>query len=517
MSAKIITTVYDWLREMKIPVSKTYIKQKLLSHPDYPSLLSITDTLTDLRIENTAVQIEKDQLHEVDIPFLAHLNGNGGDFVIIRNRDNPDHQVPGFYKRWGGVIIAAEKPLNWINQENNDLLNKESKTAKVFILSLCIFGSFVFFSAIASFDWMKIGLELIAIAGIFVSWMVVSKDLGLENKIADQVCGKNADCNSVIHSTVGKLPFKIGWSDAGMIYFPFLLLTLLVASFTDSLVGIYPLLVLLAAMAMPITIVSIYYQRKVIKKWCRLCLITDILLWLQFFVLLPQTSNQLHYGFSKTIFIDTVLPIFLLFVIATTWLWLKALIKQNKKSEEENFASERFRRSQDIFYALLERQKKITVNPDGLGIIIGNPEATNTITKICNPYCGPCANAHPLIERLLEEKENLKVQILFTSPDDDKNIMTKPTKHLMALYEKNESQLIEKALDDWYGADKKDYDVFAGKYILNGELERQSDKLKAMRTWCIEMKIEFTPTFFINGYQLPKQYTIADVKYFLEE
>jgi protein-disulfide isomerase len=66
-------------------------------------------------------------------------------------------------------------------------------------------------------------------------------------------------------------------------------------------------------------------------------------------------------------------------------------------------------------------------------------------------------------------------------------------------------------------ADKKDYNVFADKYVLNGELEKQRDKLNAMKTWCDEVKIEFTPTFFINGYYLPKQYTIEDVKYFLEK
>jgi len=44
---------------MNIPVSKTFLREQLLSHPDYPSLLSITDTLNELHIENTALHNKK--------------------------------------------------------------------------------------------------------------------------------------------------------------------------------------------------------------------------------------------------------------------------------------------------------------------------------------------------------------------------------------------------------------------------------------------------------------------------
>lgn len=516
MSASISTTVYNWLREMKIPVSKTYIKQQLLSHPDYPSLLSITDTLTELKIENAAVQIQKDQLHEVDTPFLAHLNGNGGEFVILKNRDNIDQQFPGFYSRWGGVIIAAEKPLNWINKENSDWLKKDSKTVKALFFALSLLAFFIFFSNIVLFDLVKTSLFLIAVLGIFVSWMIVSKDLGFENKIADQVCGKDADCNSVIHSSKNKLSFDIGWSDGGIIYFPFLLMSLFITSFNIRVGGIYPLFVLLAAASIPLSIVSIYYQWKMIKKWCRLCLVTVALLWLQFIVLLPESINLLKYGFSKTAFIEIVQVSFILFLTTAAWLWLRPIIKKNKNLQGENFAAKRFSRNVDVFNALLEKQKKLNIKPEGLGITLGNPDAENTIIKVCNPYCGPCAKAHPIIDKLLDENDNLKVQILFTATDDEKDSTAKPVKHLMALYERN-GRVIQKALDDWYLADRKDYDAFAEKYILNDELEKQAKKLRSMKTWCDEVKIEFTPTFFINGYQLPKQYNIEELKYFLRK
>lgn len=41
MSVSLHTTVYNWLKELKIPVSRIYIELQLFSPSDYPSLLSI--------------------------------------------------------------------------------------------------------------------------------------------------------------------------------------------------------------------------------------------------------------------------------------------------------------------------------------------------------------------------------------------------------------------------------------------------------------------------------------------
>ena len=88
----------------------------------------------------------------------------------------------------------------------------------------------------------------------------------------------------------------------------------------------------------------------------------------------------------------------------------------------------------------------------------------------------------------------------------------------MAIAEENNQQLTKKALDDWYLAEKKDYRSFANRYPLNEKLlEQQNNKLAAMSSWCQEMKVKATPTFFWNGYQLPAAYSLEDLQYFLLE
>ena len=66
----------------------------------------------------------------------------------------------------------------------------------------------------------------------------------------------------------------------------------------------------------------------------------------------------------------------------------------------------RIKYNPQIFEALLLKQKKIEQCTESLGITLGDVSAKNTLIKVCNPYCGPCAKAHPEIEKLLEENKD---------------------------------------------------------------------------------------------------------------
>ncbi len=171
----------------------------------------------------------------------------------------------------------------------------------------------------------------------------------------------------------------------------------------------------------------------------------------------------------------------------------------------------------EIFDTLLKKQKAITVSPEGFGINMGNPGAANTIIKVCNPYCGPCATAHPKIEALLEQNKNVKATIIFRTTNNEANPALKPVRHLLAVAAEGNDTKTRQALDDWYLPAEKDYEVFAAKYIMNGELGRQGDKVEAMDKWCTANDITYTPTIFINGQQLPDAYSIEDLQYFLQE
>ena len=97
-----------------------------------------------------------------------------------------------------------------------------------------------------------------------------------------------------------------------------------------------------------------------------------------------------------------------------------------------------------------------------------------------------------------------------TSKMDD--LHAKTITHLLAINSKGNPKVTQEALDQWYSAEKRDYTAFAGRYPMNGELDQQQEKLFTMKTWCEEEGITHTPTFSINGYELPNEYRIADIK-----
>ena len=187
---------------------------------------------------------------------------------------------------------------------------------------------------------------------------------------------------------------------------------------------------------------------------------------------------------------------------------------QASKYEKRNYLQLKY--NDEVFWSLLYKQPSIIDNStDGLGITIGNPQAKHTIVKVCNPYCGPCATAHPELDKIIEQNPEVKAQIIFTATNNENDRAAKPVKHLLAIAEKGDEHITYQALDDWYLASQKDYDAFAAKYPMNGELIKQNEKLSKMKAWCDEVDIQFTPTIFINGYQLPKTYQIKDISYFI--
>lgn len=317
---------------------------------------------------------------------------------------------------------------------------------------------------------------------------------------------KTTNCSAILQSKEAKLFGIISWSEIGFFYFAGGLLFVIIMN-----EGSLHLLAWLNLLALPYTVFSVYYQGRIAKQWCRLCLTVQAFLLLEAAVFF---AGNCHQALSVNLtLLNSFLFAFGLPVIF--WVFVKPYLLQSKDGEEYKNRFFRMKKDGRIFEALLQKQKKINTSAEGLGIILGNPRAENTIIKVCNPYCGPCAKAHPIIHELVKTNSNIKVQMLFTATIDEKDYRNKPVMHLLAIDEKHDAALIDKALNDWYLTDKKDYDVFAAKYPMNDGLKQQESKVKAMKDWCDEVKIEFTPTFFVNGHQLPENYNIEELKYFL--
>src|SRR5690606_39515575 len=59
----------------------------------------------------------------------------------------------------------------------------------------------------------------------------------------------------------------------------------------------------------------------------------------------------------------------------------------------------KFKSQPGIFETLLAQSKKITIPPDDMGIIFKGEFAKHKVIKVCSPYCGPCSEIHPILEK----------------------------------------------------------------------------------------------------------------------
>lgn len=513
------TVLKTWLNKLNIRVSATLIKKQLKSHPDYPSLASITDVLDHLSIENCALEIKKDELHEIPTPFLAHLKSNGGEFVIVENRDILEQTYPGFFKNWDGIVVVTEKPENWEHRENEQWLQKERKENKVKGLLVGLLLTFPFCSALFAGKWTEPLLLLIALAGLFISWLISTKELGTSSKLAEKVCGKKDDCGAVIGSPKAKLLFGVTWGDIGVIWFFSLLIAVTTSVLAGENSGMVYLLSLFSAASIAFIFFSVYYQWRVEKKWCRLCLITISLLCAQLAVLFAPLFDS---PLQKVEIKETLLFFGILLAVSTIWFSLKHTLVQNAKLNDEVLEGIKLKRNDMVFQALLEGKRKAETHAWKYDLQMGKATAPLQVLVACNTYCGPCAHKHEKLHTIMEnygDKMGLTIRFAVTAKNkDDKR--TKSVQHILqhieeATESRNSGQraiYTREVLHQWFKL--MDLEKFIVKYPCK-EYRNVDDILATHEEWMMRNKIEYTPTIFINGRELPGQYNIEDIPWLI--
>lgn len=72
LADNIIATVVDLLKFLNIPTTTAEINQALKSHPEFPSLLSISEVLIEWGVQTEAVKGTITDLSKADCPGIVH-------------------------------------------------------------------------------------------------------------------------------------------------------------------------------------------------------------------------------------------------------------------------------------------------------------------------------------------------------------------------------------------------------------------------------------------------------------
>jgi uncharacterized membrane protein len=521
-----VLVVKALLQQLKVKVSINTINDTLQNHPDYPSFLSITDSLQKWNVESLAIQTSADKLDEIPVPFITSLKSGVFVTVIAANKQSVtvfnQHgkkevmERKSFLKTWTETIVVAEANEKSGESDYKKKLNQSiAKSIAYSLLPVSFLVAILWPFINGTVGIVSIAYLLLKLFGFTVSLLLLWYDIDKGNPLLKQICSgiQKANCNAVLNTKAASLFGILTWSEVGFFYFAGGLLFVAFAGNNE----IIPVLSSLSLLAFPYTFFSIYYQWKVVKQWCVLCLMVQAVLLLETILVLTGTQISAESTLAA-LNNNAIAAIISLAIPAISWLLLKPILKQLQVAKHEKRSYLQLKYNDQIFWSLLQKQKSILeYSTEGLGITIGNPKAKNTIVKVCNPYCGPCASAHPELEKVVSQNPHINAQIIFSVTANEDDYRAKPVKHFLAIAEKGNEQLAHKALDDWYLAPKKDYGLFANKYPMNGELKMQREKIEKMSDWCNKVGIQYTPTLFINGYELPKNYQLRDINYFLHD
>jgi thiol-disulfide isomerase/thioredoxin len=511
------------LEMLEVPFSKNYLQDQIDSHPEQESLLSISDTLTKYRVDSLAIQIGEDKLDQIPLPTVVQMNGDSypifscvskisEEKVTCLDSKGKSSEISRkeFVSNWTGVTLIVEKKEN-SSEPGYEKTKKEQLTYRSLILLLGTVGIILLVGIYGSLEGDRsymIGVwsfMLLKLTGLVISSFLLWTEVDKDNAAIKEFCssGKSVDCITVLDSfSIGGI---ISLSSVAFAYFFSGFSLLVITSFSVSSLNLLKLISFTGLLIVPI---SLYFQGIKIKKWCLLCLWISGILILEFVasqILLTNLDPPGMMGLSLFSFI----------FLASILGWLKLKPYLLSKGEKYKYKSKlaKFMSNSEIFEFLLSRSRKINSNPEGLGIFLKGKSSKYHVLKVCNPYCGPCVSTHPLLEELFEEG-NIDLQVLFF-PDVNDEVKLNTVRHLMGIASKGDSVYTRKALDDWYLPKVKDYSTFASKYPLNGELKKQENIIKEMQAWCQVEQITYTPTIFINGYEIPQGYVVEDLKYLL--
>jgi len=502
-------------------VIKSSVKEALKSHPHYPTFKSICDTLNEWKIENYPLRYEVNELEDLKSPYIVHFSRGGGmlGFVTDTGKDQVTYYTSYNEKRKTGrkeFIESCSGAVILLNPDEqsgekeypakirNELINKS--ILPLALTTALIFIIYLFYNHLVPGEsiYNKVILPLVftKIAGIVLSVLLILHEFEVHLSITDKLCNLNkaTNCNTVLHDKASKVFGWFGWADVGFIYFTGSFLFLLQSPEEEGL----SLMAILAALSVPYPIFSIYYQGIVLKKWCPLCLGVQLILITEFVLLLPQFS-QLSFSFDSVT--RLVLSLLVIAIVYTLFILFR---REQMSGEMHYYKYLGFKKNPDILRMLLTNQPHSEIPLSESSLIFGNRDASIRITAFLSLHCSHCARAFEKIRNMLNENEDILINLLLVTSDN---------KMLTTLYNNNrqgkEAESL-KLLEQWFNADPYSRTkITEGLCIpedsdLSREVNEESTRLFK------EYNVLGTPTFFINGYKLPAQYEIDDLRYFRE-
>jgi hypothetical protein len=518
---KIEVTIYNYIKLIKINISSYTVKRAIVEHPSYPSLLSIADSLESLGILYEVGQVGTDTYSALEFPCLLHSNEQGGMMVLVK--DSADLAEKEKHSQdWSGIVLKVIPNQLVDNKENKANIIKER------IFRFCVgflatgFLVISILSLLLSPSLLSSVILLTSIAGLGTGYLFVAKDIGIVYKTVEKFCNSDTQsgCDKVLNSKGATLLGTIKLADVVLAYFLCQFTSLLIAFlFSGVTVAIVSCLSVVAFFAIPIIIASLYYQRFLVRSWCKLCLVINSILFVQILLFIVVCKGSYIYLFASVLsnlcFFAFAFSLFIASVII-----LKAVIENNHALSYEKTKAIRIKRNPDAFGSLLVTGQKFIHNePFKYDVFIGSVDAPIVMTMVTNLHCQPCKEEYIALRTLVDIYPNrLRINFIFVL-SGKAGLAPNPSHYLLNYWlnyiegAPNQSQLTAELIHDWFSLNN--YEEFKNLHpITSKDNFEQSHQLSLAHYTLTNLnKVFRTPTLYINGYILPENYELNDIRY----
>ncbi len=516
-----VSVIQRAVRYFRIPVTKSSVKEALKSNSYYPSFKSICDTLNDWKVEHYPLKYEPEEIKELAAPYIAHFSDGGGQLAFVSKIRNAkvtyyesyilkrETEFNEFIERCSGAVILLNPDERSGEKDYRKKWQDELISNGILPVTILAFLLFIILAVINSVVMEGIHLQkmqgillLTKTSGVALSVLLVLHEFEVRLSLTEKLChlNKATNCNTVLNDKASKIFGWFGWADVGFVYFTGCLLFLL----QGSVAGDYSILAILSALSLPYPLFSIYYQGFVLKKWCPMCLGVQLILVIEFILLLPKFSNL---NFSSTSLLGFILTFLVTGIIYTPVIMY---IREKRSNELHYYKYLGFKKNPDVLRTLLLNHQHYDIPVTDSSLLFGVKDAPINITAFLSLQCSHCARAFEKIKDILKSEVDAAINII---------LITSDTKILNTLYHFNRLNKDDDGLDlleQWFSADPYSRSKISETLCIpdgNDISKEVSNENYKLYKAC---NVIGTPTFFVNGYLLPNQYDIDDIKYFSE-
>jgi uncharacterized membrane protein len=352
-------------KALQVPVTNKSIIETLENHVDYPSLLSVSDTLRTWNVDNWAIETTQDDLAQLTPPFLVYTKDQ--KFLLVKSMDNGIQYVDDkgkdalyspqdFARKWENIVLVPST-----NQRSGDYQYKSNRKAEIIgqlrLPAILILGLLLIVSSVYS----DAGISYFSLfyfskfTGTIIASLLLWFDIDQTNPALHQICSSNrkVNCSAVLSSNGAKLFGLLSWSEVGFYYFTGGLFLLFIGAVSNT--SPFASIFWLSLFAVPYIAYSIIYQWKVAKQWCKLCLYIQGLLLLEASVsiytyLTSTPSLSVNIASLQFVLLSFSIPVIF-------WIFTKRVLQTNIALKTANQVGNKIYRNPKVFYSILVQQK----------------------------------------------------------------------------------------------------------------------------------------------------------------